>query len=39
MVAPPAVGWMEDTERSLDVASFWAIVVVNTIAVDVVPLE
>ena len=37
MVAPPAVAWMEDTERSLDVASSSAIVVLNTMEVVVDP--
>ena len=38
MVAPPAVAWIELTERSLDVESPWATVVVKTIAVLPVPL-
>ena len=38
IVAPPAVALIEETERSLDVASFSATVVVKTIPVDPEPL-
>ena len=38
IVAPPAVGWIELTDRSAEVASFSATVVVKTISVPPDPL-